>query len=96
MNIDVIRTGIGQSTIYQPINLAAVRYVPQVVEAHIVGMVGPHRDQTTADNLRDDVGLRESPARLRMNKYRAGGPIDANRPAEMIGAEQYGRADRGF
>ena len=40
MNIDVIGAVISQSTIQQPLHIGAVAYIAEVVDAHVVGIVG--------------------------------------------------------
>ena len=47
-------------------------------------------------NLRDDACPVEALARLGVEEYRTWRPIDTMWPSEMIGTEQYGRADLGF
>src|SRR5271155_5470454 len=46
-------------------------------------------------NLWNRVRPLETLAGLGVNEYRAWCPVDALRPSEMIGTEQYGRADLG-
>jgi hypothetical protein len=96
VDIDVISAAISQSTIQQSLDICAVAYVTYLVNAHIVGIIRPHRDQPMTDNLRNDVRPLETLAGLGVKKYRARRPIDTTRPSEMIGTEQQGCADLGF
>jgi len=47
-------------------------------------------------NLWNGVRSLETLTRLGVKEYRAWRPVDTVRPSEMIGTEQYGRADLGF
>jgi hypothetical protein len=96
MDIDVIGATISQSTIQQPLDIGAVAYVTYVVNAHVVGIIRPHRDQPMTHNLRNDVRPLETLAGLGVKKDRTWCPIDATRPSEMIGTQQHGCADLGF
>jgi hypothetical protein len=96
MDIDVISTGIGQSAIEQALDLGALGYVAKIIEAHIVGIIGPNRDKPVTHNIRDEIRLIKTLAGLVVNEYRARCPIDAMRLAKMIGAEQYRCSDLGF
>ena len=96
MDIDVIGAAVSQSTIQQPLDIGAVAYVAWRVEAHVVGIVGTHRDQPMTHDLWNGVRPLETLAGLGVKEYRAWCPIDAMRPSEMIGTEQHGCADCGF
>ena len=93
MDIDVIGAVINQSTIQQPLDIGAIAYVSSLVDAHVVGIVGTHRDQSMTNNLWNDVRLLEMLAGLGAEENRAGCPIDTMWPSESIGTEQQGRAD---
>jgi len=96
MDIDVIGEAISQSTIQQPLDIGTVAYVAERIDAHVVGIVGTHRDQPMTHNLRNDVRLLKTLAGLGVKENRAWCPIDAMRPSEMIRTEQHGRTDLGF
>ena len=87
MEIDVIGATIGQSTLQQPFDFGAVANVAEIVDAHIVGIVGSHRDQPIAHNLRNGVRLLETVAGLGVKEYRAWRPIDTMGSSEMVGTE---------
>ena len=96
MDIDVIGAAISQSTIQQPLDIGAVAYVAERIDAHVIGIVGTHRDQPMTNNLRNDVRPLETLAKFSVNEYRTWCPIDTMRPSEMIRTEQHGSADLGF
>ena len=77
MNIDVVGAPIYQSEIEQPLDLGALAYVAKLVDAHVVGIVGTHRDEPVAHNLRNDIRRLETLTGLGMKKDRAWRPIDA-------------------
>jgi hypothetical protein len=96
VDIDIIGAAISQSTIQQPLDIGAVAYVTYVVNAHVVGIVCSHRDQSMTHNLRNDVRPLETLAKFSVKEYRTWCPIDTMRPSEMIRTEQHGSADLGF
>jgi hypothetical protein len=96
MDIDVIGEAISQSTIQQPLDIGTVAYVAERIDAHVIGIVGTHRDQPMTHNLRNDVRPLETLAGFGVKEYRAWCPIDTMRPSKMIRTEQHGRTDLGF
>ena len=52
MDIDIIGAAIREGTFQQPLGISAVAHVAQIVDAHVVGIVDPHRDQSMTDDLR--------------------------------------------
>src|SRR6266446_4220492 len=96
MDIDVIGAAISQSTIQKPVDIGAVAYVAERIDAHVVGIVDTHRHQPMTNNLGNDVRPLEPLAGLGVKEYRTWCPIDTMRPSEMIGTEQYGRANLGI
>ncbi len=96
MDIDVIGAAISQSTIQESLDFGAVANVAEIVEAHVIGVVGTHRNQPMTHNLRNGIRLLETLAGPGVKEYRAWPPIDTMGPSEMIGTEQHGGADLGF
>ena len=96
MDIDVIGAVISQSTIQQPLDICAVAYVAERVYAHVIGIVGTHRDQPMTHDFRNDVRPFEKFAGFGVKEYRTWCPIDTMRPSEMIGTEQHRRTDLRF
>jgi hypothetical protein len=96
MNVDVIGAEISQSTIQKPLDIGAVANVAKIVEAHVIGVVGTHRNPPITHNLRNGIRLLETLAGLGVKEYRAWCPIDTMGPSEMIRTEQYGRANLGI
>jgi hypothetical protein len=96
MDIDVIGEAISQSTIQQPLDIGTVAYVAERIDAHVIGIVGTHRDQPMTYNLRNDVRPIETLAGFGVEENRARCPIHTMWPSEMVGTEQYGHADLRF
>jgi hypothetical protein len=96
MDIDVIGAAISQSTIQQSLDFGAVANVAAIVEAHIIGVVGTHRNQPITYNLRNGIRLLETLAGLGVKEYRAWCPVDPMGPSEMIRTQQYRRANLGI
>jgi len=68
MDGDVIGAAIGQGTVQQPLDISAVAHVPYIVDAHVVGILGPLRDQPMTHNFQNDVRLLEALAGLGVKK----------------------------
>ena len=64
MDIEVIGAAISQSTIQQPLDIGAVAYVAERIDAHVIGIVCTHRDEPITHNLWNDVPLLETLAGL--------------------------------
>lgn len=96
MDVDEIRSSVRQSTSEEPLDTSPVAYVAKFVDTHIVGIVGSNRDQSMAHDLRNHVYLCETLAGVGVKKNRARRPIDAARPAEMVGPQQHQCTNLGF